>query len=183
MDRFWLVTWTTYGTWLPGDQRGFVGPIQDKASGTQRIENRPQTPYLKDLEQLRQFSQSHLKSKPIFLVEAQAKEICGQFHETADHRNWNLLAIAIMRSHIHQVVGVPGDPDPDDLLRDFKSYASRRLNQKWTKLECGTWWTESGSVRKLPDESAVRAAIEYVRNQDNPLLVEVDEVLCLNFLG
>jgi hypothetical protein len=23
MDKWWLVTWTTYGTWLPGDPRGF----------------------------------------------------------------------------------------------------------------------------------------------------------------
>jgi len=26
-DRHWLLTWTTYGTWLPGDARGFVSPI------------------------------------------------------------------------------------------------------------------------------------------------------------
>ena len=23
-DRHWLLTWTTYGTWLPGDDRGSV---------------------------------------------------------------------------------------------------------------------------------------------------------------
>jgi len=27
--KAWLLTWTTYGTWLPGDERGFVGFIQD----------------------------------------------------------------------------------------------------------------------------------------------------------
>jgi hypothetical protein len=29
MDRFWLLTWTTYGTWLPGDERGFVSEVRD----------------------------------------------------------------------------------------------------------------------------------------------------------
>ena len=27
-DAFaWLITWTTYGTWLPGDSRGHVSPV------------------------------------------------------------------------------------------------------------------------------------------------------------
>ncbi len=31
MDRYWLLTWTTYATWLPGDPRGFVSNIADEA--------------------------------------------------------------------------------------------------------------------------------------------------------
>ena len=26
----WLSTWTTYGTWLPGDERGFVGNVVEE---------------------------------------------------------------------------------------------------------------------------------------------------------
>jgi hypothetical protein len=26
----WLLTWTTYGTWLPGDERGFVGNVLEE---------------------------------------------------------------------------------------------------------------------------------------------------------
>ncbi len=30
MDRYWPLTWTTYGTWLPGDARGFaVSNVRD----------------------------------------------------------------------------------------------------------------------------------------------------------
>jgi len=28
----WLLTWTTYGTWLPGDERGFVGNVVEEAT-------------------------------------------------------------------------------------------------------------------------------------------------------
>ncbi len=28
----WLLTWTTYGTWLPGDERGFVGNVIEEAA-------------------------------------------------------------------------------------------------------------------------------------------------------
>jgi len=26
----WLLTWATYGTWLPGDERGFVGNVLEE---------------------------------------------------------------------------------------------------------------------------------------------------------
>jgi hypothetical protein len=37
-----------------------------------------------------------------------------------------------------------------------------------------TWWSESGSRRKLPDERALLAAIAYVCDQEHPLLVWID---------
>ena len=43
MDRYWLLTWTTFGTWLPGDQRGFVGR-ERAADGRQSWLNVPGTP-------------------------------------------------------------------------------------------------------------------------------------------
>ncbi|MGC1272772.1 MAG: hypothetical protein WBC44_03630 [Planctomycetaceae bacterium] len=87
-----------------------------------------------------------------------------------------------MACHVHLVVGVPGDPDPETLLRDFKSYGSRALTRRWQKPASGTWWTESGSKRKKEGAAALRSAIEYVRDQPNPLIVWLaDEAL--RFLG
>jgi REP element-mobilizing transposase RayT len=74
-----------------------------------------------------------------------------------------------MRNHVHVVLGVPGDPEPDTLLRDLKSYASRALGARAS----GKWWTRSGSRRKLPDDAAVAAAIKYVRRQKFALAVWV----------
>ena len=31
VDRYWFLTWTAYGTWLPGDDRGFVGEAPDES--------------------------------------------------------------------------------------------------------------------------------------------------------
>ena len=28
----WLLTWTTYGTWLPGDKHGFVGNVVEESA-------------------------------------------------------------------------------------------------------------------------------------------------------
>ncbi len=98
--------------------------------------------------------------------------LLGQFRETAAYRRWLLCGAAVMGNHVHLVVGVPGDPNAEDLMRDFKAYGSRALNQRWGKPRNGSWWTGGGgSRRKLPNATGVRAALAYLRNQPNPLLI------------
>jgi REP element-mobilizing transposase RayT len=172
MDRYWLLTSTTYGTWLPGDRRGFVSNVRD-GSGPEVRHNQPGTPVDADMPGLAASSRGALKCPPILFILEQAQELLAQFQETAAYRGWQLLAVAIMANHFHIVVGVPGDPDPSELLGDFKSYGSRSLNRRWSKPASGTWWTESGSRRKLPDEAALLAAIQYVKNQPNCLVLWV----------
>jgi REP element-mobilizing transposase RayT len=174
MDRYWFLTWTTYGTWLPGDRRGFVGKLRDE-NGLPYIQNLPGTHYDAAMPSLEKAMRAAMKGPPIRLSNEQAKTIMSQFHETAAYRGWLLLAAGVMANHVHLVVGVPGDPEPDKLLHDFKSYASRALNQKWPKPINGTWWTESGSKRKLRGEEAVRGAVKYVRDQEYPLVIWIDE--------
>ena len=43
VDRYWFLTWTTYGTWLPGDERGFVG-VAPNQFGRMIMHNQPNTP-------------------------------------------------------------------------------------------------------------------------------------------
>jgi hypothetical protein len=75
-----------------------------------------------------------------------------------------------MSTHLHIVIAVSGDPDPDKILGDLKAYGSRRLNRISTN-STNQWWTEGGSKRKLPDEDSIEAAVEYIRLQSNPLLL------------
>ncbi|HXY36969.1 MAG TPA: transposase, partial [Planctomycetaceae bacterium] len=104
------------------------------------------------------------------LTRKQAALVCSQILSTAGYRGWKALAIAVVANHVHVVIGVPGDPKPQTLLRDFKSYCARRLNQGLTGKR-KRWWTESGSTRKLPDEAAVLAAIRYIENQEHALVI------------
>jgi len=55
------------------------------------------------------------------------------------------------------------------VLRDLKRYGSRALNQQHGHPQ--RWWTKSGSRRPLRAEPNVLAAIRYVRDQPQPLLV------------
>jgi len=168
MTRTWLLTSTTYGTWLPGDERGFVSTVTD-GPGPRVRHNVPDTPVDKDIDGLRQSARALMKCAPILLNQEQACVVLDQFRETAAFRHWLLQAIAVMANHFHLVVTAAEDVHSTVLLRDFKSYASRALNRKWPKPASGTWWTESGSRRPLPDERAVETATEYVRRQQSPL--------------
>lgn len=173
MARFWLLTWTTYGNWLPGDRRGFVGQVRG-ADGLPTIHNLPGTPYDADVPPLERAMRAAMLGPPIRLSSEHAAVVIEQFRETAKYRGWELLAVAVMANHVHLVVGVPGDPKPEQILHSFKSYASRALNQRWAKPVNGTWWTESGSKRKLPHDDAVRAAVNHVGHQEYPLAVWID---------
>ncbi len=182
MDRYWLLTWTTYGSWLPGDDRGFVSNVRNGEGPEVRF-NIPGTPTKANMPGLEDYARRKMKGTEIRLQSEQASILISQFQETATCRGWQLLAAAVMSNHCHAVVGVPGDPDPSTLLRDFKSYGSRALNQHWPKSESGRWWTESGSRRKLPNDTSVLSAIKYVFDQEYPLCIWTAPIPELDLLG
>jgi REP element-mobilizing transposase RayT len=105
------------------------------------------------------------------------EKLLPQFQETAEIRKWLLVGTAIMANHIHVVVGVPDDPDPENLLRDLKAYGSRKLNRKFGKPKSETWWTQSGSKRKLPDRAAIQNAVQYLRDQEFPLVICINPIV------
>lgn len=170
MDRYWFLTWTTYGTWLPGDDRGFVSDVRSDDGPKVRHNQFGAEPQSK-MRGLELSAKKLMKGPPIFLNIEQAQVLWDQFEVTARLRFIELIAGAIMRNHVHMVVGVKGDPDPQWLLGGFKSYGSRALNARFGKPQSGTWWTQSGSCRKLKNQDSVNAAVEYVRNQEFPLFV------------
>jgi len=169
-DRAWLLTWTTYGSWLPGDDRGFVSNAWN-GSETWRKRNRPGTPYDCDLPIQERRARQSLVGDPVRLTQPQAEKLLPQLLETASCRRWHLLAVAIMANHCHVVVGVPGDPSSESILRDFKSYGSRCLTHHFRRPASGTWWTASGSKRKLNSNTSVLGAILYVIQQEYALVI------------
>jgi REP element-mobilizing transposase RayT len=184
MDRYWFFSNTFYGNWLPGAEPGFVSRVRDRRpdeapSAVRHEHNQPGTPCDRAMPGLHRHAQSLLKCDPIRIAVPHAEALLVQFRETAGHRGWELRAVAIMANHVHLVVGVRGDPSPTKVLGDLKAYGSRKLNLGWRRPPSGTWWTYDGSKRKVKDEAHLRAVIEYVRNQADPLIIWIadDEVV------
>ncbi|QDT38781.1 transposase [Stratiformator vulcanicus] len=144
----YLITWTTYGTWLPGDDRGWV----DK--GVFRIEE-PQPI-------LREDSSARLKEKPLLLSRSQRALIERTIGDHCDHRKWMLHAVNARSNHAHVVVTAAAVP-PKKVREEFKAWCTRRLKSEFDAKRTN-WWTEGGSGRFINDEDHLEAAIRYVRD-------------------
>jgi REP element-mobilizing transposase RayT len=140
-------------------------------AGSQVSRNERGDPLIDPSDALREFARGAMKGDVIRLDREQARVLLTQFHCTSGVRRWKLLAVAIMANHVHLVVNVHGDPEPEDILRDVKSYGSGALNLQWGRPQSETWWTESGSKRKLDSDNSVIGAIQYVIDQNFPLVI------------
>jgi REP element-mobilizing transposase RayT len=171
VDKHWPITWTCYGTWLPGDARGFVGNVRD-ANGKQVVHNIPGTPYDADIPTLEASVRQHMTGPSVNLNQRDARAMIAQYQETAQIRDWSLHAASVMYNHTHVVISVQDDPDPHSILETLKSWATRALKKIRPLPPNGAFWTAKGSKRKLSDEMALRAGVIYVvRKQPNPLAV------------
>ncbi len=141
----YFLTWVTYGTWLPGDERGWV----EYHHGWQLPDP------IKVLEAKAKMTEDacvlslHLRD----VVEKQIAETCG-------FRSWPLFAVNCRTNHLHCVVAAH-DVHPTNIRIDLKAWTTRRLKKE---SDCGrvNWWAERGSIRFLNDEESLESAIRYV---------------------
>ncbi len=171
MDRYWLLTWTTYGTWLPGDPRGSTLRVPDvDGDGRSRTFLR-----LKGeggrARGLARSAARRMTGPPARLTADEARVVLDEIRSQARFRRWALPACAVMANHVHAVVGLGPDEEPSRALHAFKAYASRALNDRRGRPAGGTWWTQSGSTQRLRWEANGVAAVRYVREQPYPLAV------------
>ncbi len=144
----YLLTWTTYGTWLPGDDRGWVKEHEGFQPPNWKIEH----------EANRKLSESPciLGYEERQLVEATIRRHC-------EFRGWTLLAASCRTNHVHAVVAAPVAPDV--VMSQLKTWCTRRLKERQNERKANVrlnWWTESGSKRFLNDEASLEAAVIYV---------------------
>lgn len=119
----YLITFTCYGTWLHGDERGSVD----------RKHNEYQAPLLETNTRRKNHETNALKSPPVFLNERMREIVSRTVEEVCVHRRWTLHEQNVRTNHVHVVVS--GEIDPDKIMKDLKAYATRRL-------------AEAGEVRK-----------------------------------
>ena len=146
-----FLTWVTYGTWLPGDDRTWV----HHANGWQ----------LPDFE-LRIDAQYRMRDDAVTLTHAQRKIVEQQIDETCQFRKWSLHAVNCRTNHVHTVVTAK-ETHPKKVRRDLKAWATRALRKLEPKRE--DWFAERGNIGWLYDEVSLGGAIEYtLHGQGSP---------------
>jgi REP element-mobilizing transposase RayT len=151
-----FLTWSTYGTWLPGDERGWV----EYRRGFQLPD-----PVL-ELECTARMSEAAVR-----LLPHDRQAVHEQLAETCKFRGWILHAANCRSNHAHVVV--TADVAPKTLREQLKAWCTRRLKQlhrdQSHEPPREQWWAERGSIRWLHTQDDLDAAILYVRDgQDDP---------------
>ncbi|QDT30623.1 transposase [Gimesia panareensis] len=142
----YFITWTTYGTWLPGDQRGW----RKTNSGDQ-----PAQPLLE------QWSRNQMQERPVRLNQIQREKVETVCHEHALIRGWLVHAISARSNHIHVAVTAASEPK---LVRDqFKANSTRVLRQEPEPVMNTKIWSRGGDIELIDgDEDSLERVVIYI---------------------
>jgi REP element-mobilizing transposase RayT len=137
-------TWTTYGSWLPGDARGWAddrGRLRDSCPP------------------LAHHAASLLRQPRVVLAPADRLTVAAAIREHCRFRGWELHAVNCRTMHVHAVVSAV-NCGPETVLQRLKAWCSRQLSEHTGRRV--TWWSRGGSTRQLFDMRGIENAMAYV---------------------
>lgn len=142
-------TWTTYGTWLPGDTRGWF------KSGRG----------LQEPDAIRLFAATLLMTESAIRLDTVQRALVER--TIAEHcriRNWELHAVACRTNHVHVLVSA-GEYSIEVPREQFKAWCTRKLrhhDQNDPADARRSWWTERGWDEYIDDEHSLAQVVQYI---------------------
>ncbi len=147
----YFLTWTTYGSWLHGDERGSVDDRH----------NTPGRPVLPQDTPRSRWMQHRLGHESLVLNAAQRRLVEDAVRSQASHRRWSIHALNVRTNHVHIVVSA-SSLQPEVVVQQFKSWATRALRAAEMFDAAQPVWTKMASTRWINDEASLVKAIDYV---------------------
>jgi REP element-mobilizing transposase RayT len=142
----YMVTWTTYGTWLQGDKRGYVKDGQ-RLEGDQRL-----LELCKDLQ----------KDQTIKLTKREKEIVREAILNEAERIGQKLEALVIYTNHVH-LAARSCDKSVERIVSMYKSVATRALRSCGQK---GRIWTRGFNKRFCFTQQDLERKIAYIRNHE-----------------
>jgi REP element-mobilizing transposase RayT len=139
----YMVTWTTYGTWLQGDERGYV-----KKGIT-----------LKGNERLEQANEDLQKNDSIILTFVDRQVVSKAIVAEAQKIGHIIEAIAVRSNHIH-IAARPCEETIEQIVSRYKNISRIALNRK------ERIWTHGFDKQFCFSEQDFRQRIEYVERHN-----------------
>lgn len=138
----YMITFTTYGTWLQGDERGWVkeGIIYEENEG------------------LRSVNESNLKGEAVRLGKREKEIVREAICRKAEAQREEILAISVWSNHVHIVQKYNGRPI-EKAVRIYKNTATAALRRAGVE---GRLWTSGFDRRFCFSEKELRARVDYV---------------------
>jgi len=142
----YLLTWSTYGTWLQGDERGYVKDGE----------------VLEENIAIKLDCRKKLKSAPVRLSRNERAVIREAILEASEKFGQEILAIAVCSNHVH-VVCKYADVPIGTVVGYYKN--AGRMAMKRSGFE-GRLWTRGYDKRFCFNEAAVAERVRYVEGHD-----------------
>ncbi len=142
----YFMTWTTYGTWVPGDQRGWRKC---------QLGNQPPQPRLED------WCREQMNEPPVLLDKCQQQAVESVCKEHANFRGWGLHAICVRSNHVH--VAISTDASPLKVRDQLKANATRALRELVAPIQNKKVWTRRGDVEVILNEASLERVITYIK--------------------
>ena len=151
-----FITWTAYGSWLPGDARGW----KKWKCGEQQ----PQ-PVLED------WCRGRMNEKAVLLGERHRKTVEDVIREHSQIRSWELHAVSVRSNHVHVVVTVAPKTGNNDYraadgikrVRDeLKANATRVLRRCENPIQNEKVWTKGGDIEFIDTDDDLEQVVIYI---------------------
>ncbi len=142
----YMLTWTTYGTWLQGDGRGYVKDGETFGGN----------------ERLREANRERQKGATKRLSEWNKEIVRQAIFSEAKKLGQTLQTVVVCSNHVHVVARCIDEPIEVVVAR-YKKAATQALKKRGYD---GKVWTRGYDKRFCFDEEALRERIEYVRRHD-----------------
>ncbi|MFA5251595.1 MAG: transposase [Phycisphaerae bacterium] len=142
----YMLTWTTYGSWLQGDKRKYVKKGQTLPPNAS-MENK---------------NKKNMKYPKALLTTAQRKIVEKAIIEKSIGLNQKIHVIAVRRNHVHLVTDC-NFISAASAVSHYKNTARLALKRNGF---LGRLWTTGYSVRYCFDENQLKNVIEYVNRHN-----------------
>ena len=142
----YFLTFHTYGTWLPGDARGWHRHGDGAA-------HRPPAPALE------RWCRNQMKANPLYFSVPQRQIVRDAVLETCDHRGYPVHALTVQRTHVHVVLTATAAPDR--VVADLKRWATRALRENGLPPDQPVW-ADHGSTRYVYYPDGREGSSRYV---------------------
>ena len=142
-----MVTWRTYGTWLPGDGRGYVEKGGEVRSGSTNLYSH---------------CASRLEHEPVRLSGDMKRCVNDAICECLEHQGVRVLAIAVCSDHVHIVVS-DCEIGIGEVVAQCKVAGRKALKETGSGKKV---WSSGYDRRFCFDEESLRARVKYVLEHD-----------------
>ena len=146
----YFITFRCYGTWLPGDERGWTDrPVESRDLSLRSGHSG-----------LHSIAQAAMAQETFVLKQAHREVVDAAIRDACAHRGWSLHAPNVRTNHVHLVVSAGATPD--QVMTSLKARSTRRLREAGLVADSVRPWSRHGSTRYLWRGDQVETACSYV---------------------